>query len=84
MLLIEMCGITVFRMDEYVSFLEVDLHELVRADPPPGVGGCPSATCGVWELGQCFEWRVVVCLSAYDATKQYIHGSGTFEKSIRM
>ena len=61
MLLIEMCGITVFRMDEYASFLEVDLHELVRADPPPGVGGCPSATCGVWELGQCFEWRVVVC-----------------------
>ena len=59
-----MCGITVFRMDEYASFLEVDLHELVRADPPPpGVGGCPSATCGVWELGQCFEWRAVVWIT---------------------
>ena len=34
-----MCGITVFRMDEYASFLEVDLHELVRADPPPPWGG---------------------------------------------
>ena len=51
MLLIEMCGITVFRMDEYASFLEVDLHELVRADPPPlGWGGVrvPHVEFGNW------------------------------------
>ena len=49
MLLIEMYGITLFRMDEYASFLEVDLHELVRADPPPGVGGVSE--CHMWSLG---------------------------------
>ena len=49
MLLIEMCGITVFRMDEYASFLEVDLHELVRADPPPWGGGVSE--CHMWSLG---------------------------------
>ena len=48
MLLIEMCGITVFRMDEYAGFLEVDLHELVRADPPLGWG---VSECHMWSLG---------------------------------
>ena len=52
MLLIEMCGITVFRMDEHASLLEVDLHELVRADPHPplGWGGVrvPHVEFGNW------------------------------------
>ena len=44
-----MRGISVFRMDEYESFSEVDLHELVRADPPPWGGGVSE--CHMWSLG---------------------------------
>ena len=73
-----MRGITVFRMDEYIyaSFSEVDLHELVRADPPPlGWGGVrvPHVEFGNWvsvlsgeqsyDLSQCSKLVSVVCIA---------------------
>ena len=43
--------------------LEVDLRELGRGSCNPTRVGCPSVTGGKCELGQCFEWKVVVCHS---------------------